>query len=498
MKKLIINFLFWLLPLLSFGQWQQMGNALNGIADGDDLGSVHTIDIDSNGTTIAVGSPINSQFGSFTGYAQVLDWDGTQWIVRGDAFWGSPITQGTGSAVSLSADGLTLALGISHGENSSGIKSGIVKVFDWNGSAWVLRGATIDGEGSGDVFGTALQLSSDGNKLIVGGRSNSPDPGVNLATGHTRVYHWNGSAWVQIGQDIDGQVVGGAQQFGYSVSIDDAGNRIAIGARSFNGNAQSSGAVFMFEFNVTDWQQLGTSLIGNDVGEYLGTAVHITKDGNTVAVGAPATSTTGQVVVFDWNGLNWFMRGTPIVGNGSLTKTGQSIDLSDDGNRIVIGQPSANSFNGRARMFEWNGSSWQQIGSEFSPSLSNSIDAFGSAVRMNATGSRVVIGAPGTDAGGFDLGEVTVYTDQSDAGIDGAHLLNIQVYPNPSKELIHISSDVIIEMVTLFDMSGREIISVNSSSMDLDIAITSFENGQYVMAIQTENGLNYSSILKQD
>ena len=45
--------------------------------------------------------------------------------------------------------------------------------------------------------------------------------------GHVRIYEWNGSSWVQQGQDIDGEA---ADDWSGSVSMNAAGDRVAIGA----------------------------------------------------------------------------------------------------------------------------------------------------------------------------------------------------------------------------------------------------------------------------
>ena len=47
-------------------------------------------------------------------------------------------------------------------------------------------------------------------------------------SGHTRLYEWDGTSWVQLGADIDGEAAG--DQSGYSVSLSADGSRVAIGA----------------------------------------------------------------------------------------------------------------------------------------------------------------------------------------------------------------------------------------------------------------------------
>ena len=77
---------------------------------------------------------------------------------------------------------------------------GHVRVFEWNGSAWVQKGVDLDGDETGDYAGWAVSMP-DANTVAVGVPSNdgqSDDPGF------VRVYSWNGSSWTQKGSDIDG------------------------------------------------------------------------------------------------------------------------------------------------------------------------------------------------------------------------------------------------------------------------------------------------------
>ena len=50
--------------------------------------------------------------------------------------------------------------------------------------------------------------------------------------GHTRIYQWNGSAWVQIGSDIDGE---NSDRSGNAVSLSNDGKFVAIGASHNDG-----------------------------------------------------------------------------------------------------------------------------------------------------------------------------------------------------------------------------------------------------------------------
>ena len=74
-------------------------------------------------------------------------------------------------------------------------------VFFLNGSAWVQLGADIDGEAASDYFGHyGLQMNAAGDRLVVGAHQND---GSGSNAGHVQGYSFNGSAWTQLA-DIAG------------------------------------------------------------------------------------------------------------------------------------------------------------------------------------------------------------------------------------------------------------------------------------------------------
>lgn len=82
----------------------------------------------------------------------------------------------------------------------------------------------IPGESQGDTSGRSVSISSDGLRIAIGANQNDDNGN---ASGHVRIYEWNGSSWDQLGDDIDGvtTVVLGVQS-GSSVSLNSDGSRI--------------------------------------------------------------------------------------------------------------------------------------------------------------------------------------------------------------------------------------------------------------------------------
>ncbi|MGA1555701.1 MAG: hypothetical protein ACO4AY_06675, partial [Ilumatobacteraceae bacterium] len=104
----------------------------------------------------------------------------------------------SGNAVSLSADGTTVAIGAANANDGTGY----VSVLRWDGTTWTQLGADIDGEAAGDRSGHSVSLSADGTTVAIGAPEND---GNGNGAGHVRIHHWDGSAWTQLGTDIDGE-----------------------------------------------------------------------------------------------------------------------------------------------------------------------------------------------------------------------------------------------------------------------------------------------------
>jgi hypothetical protein len=97
-----------------------------------------------------------------------------------------------------------------------------------------ILGGDIDGLAQSDNFGSALAISADGNRIVVGARNHdASNQGTNYYdVGSVRVFEYgtatNPTGWSQVGSDIDG--VAPSDYFGYAVAISSDGNRIVVGA----------------------------------------------------------------------------------------------------------------------------------------------------------------------------------------------------------------------------------------------------------------------------
>jgi hypothetical protein len=83
-------------------------------------------------------------------------------------------------------DGTTVAIGASQNDGS-GEDSGYVRIYQWDDSQWVQVGNDFDGEAAGDQSGYSVSLSADGSIVAIGARWND---GAGDNSGHVRIYDW--------------------------------------------------------------------------------------------------------------------------------------------------------------------------------------------------------------------------------------------------------------------------------------------------------------------
>jgi hypothetical protein len=123
---------------------------------------------------------------------------------------------------------------------------------------------------------------------------------------------------------------------GYSVSLSDDGNVLAIGADYNDGNGANSGHVRVYAWDPTSakWSQRGDDLDGEAANDYSGTSVSLSDDGNVLAIGAHYNdgngADSGHVCVYAWDPTiaKYTQRGDDINGEAELDNSVYSVSLS--------------------------------------------------------------------------------------------------------------------------------------------------------------------------
>jgi len=408
MKKILLLPLFFIsVAIVSQVAPIQLGADIDGEAAYDESG--WSVSMNAAGDRLAIGAPSNDGNGNFAGHVRIYDWNGTAWTQLGTDIDGEAADDKSGQSVSMNAAGDRVAIGAPYNDGN-GANAGHVRIYDWNGTAWTQLGTDIDGEAAGDRSGYSVSMNAAGDRLAIGAPFNDDNDGNGNFAGHVRIYDWNGTAWTQLGTDIDGEATD--DRSGQSVSMNAAGDRLAIGAPFNDGNGNFAGHVRIYDWNGTAWTQLGTDIDGEAADDYSGWSVSMNAAGDRLAIGAQINdgNYAGHVRIYYWNGTAWTQLGTDIDGEAANDRSGQSVSMNAAGDRVAIGA-SYNDGNGtnagHVRIYDWNGTAWTQLGADIDGEAAS--DESGHSVSMNAAGDRLAIGAPYNDGNVTNAGHVRIY-----------------------------------------------------------------------------------------
>ncbi|MEZ4891919.1 MAG: T9SS type A sorting domain-containing protein [Saprospiraceae bacterium] len=311
--------------------WKQLGQTLKGQA-GDYLG--YCSDISADGNIIAIGVGGHGAWGDSRGWVSVYQYTGNQWQQLGDSIDGQGISGIHARAVSLSADGHTIAIG----SILQGPDQGRVRVFKFLNGVWNQMGGSFVGQIYSDNTGRNVSLSSDGNRVVFGINGDSG----NNYRGYVQVWEYVNSSWQQLGNNILGEAE--FDSFGWSVELSGNGNRMVASAIGNDGGGNRSGQARVFEYLSGEWVQLGQDIDGMAANEHCGSSVSLSFDGNILAVGASRSfqngiSHGGSTRVFQLEDDKWSPIIPNIYGNVTSQELGDIVSLSAAGDRIAIASP---------------------------------------------------------------------------------------------------------------------------------------------------------------
>jgi hypothetical protein len=346
-----------------------------------------------------------------------------------------------GTAVALSADGSTLAVGAPvESGNATGLNgnqadnsapaSGAVYVYVRSGGTWsqqaYVKASNTD---SGDHFGFSVALSADGSTLAVGAlHESSVAPGLNgnqtdnsaPSSGAVYVYVRSGGTWSQQAY-VKASNTGSFDNFGRSVALAADGSTLAVGATGesssstginasqANNLASSSGAVYVYTRSGGSWsQQAYVKASNTDSDDAFGVSVALSADGSTLAVGATGESsnatgldgnqgdnsepTSGAVYVYVRSGGTWSQQAYVKATNTDLGDLfGFSVALSADSSTLAVGAYDE-SGGGAAYVYTRSGGSWSQQAYIKSSNAEND-DRFGYSIALSDDGSTLAVGA---------------------------------------------------------------------------------------------------------
>ncbi len=347
-----------------------------------------------SGDTALVGAELEDHAGGVdAGSAYVFVLGGTSWskqakLVASDA----AALDSFGRAVALEGD--TLLVSAHLDDHGGGQNAGSVYVFERSGTSWTQQAKLVASDAiARDAFGTSVALFGD--TAIVG--SPLDETGLVTNTGSAYVFVRDGTSWTEQAKLV-GLGIGPLGNFGASVAL--SGDTAVVGA-SGQVDQDRVGSVHVFVRSGTSWalqERLG------DLAEGIGVSVAV--DGDTMALGAPLSPSSGATLVFVRSGTDWSQQANlgadfPLAGDGF----GSSVSL--EGDKLLVGASLADKLTGAAYVFARSGTSWTQQ-AKLGAGDPQTSASFGASVALDA--GQGLVGAPANDhAAGTDAGAAYVY-----------------------------------------------------------------------------------------
>ncbi len=203
-------------------------------------------DVDTDGQTIVISTPMGGLGAVPTGSVYVFKHDGTSWVeVQHIGPADGAATDYFGWDIQL--DGNRLAIGAPKRDLTK-LDGGAVYLYRDNGTRFVLEDEFAPSKVSAsDVFGWSVALQGD--RLVSGAPSTTIEGGSpDLFDGALYQFHFNGSRWVEAHQWLSADVAVAAwpgPNLGQSCALD--GTTVFAGAPFHDGGAINSGAAYRFE-----------------------------------------------------------------------------------------------------------------------------------------------------------------------------------------------------------------------------------------------------------
>ena len=251
--------------------WIQLGEDIVGTSNCRGLG--HSMDMNDSGFMIILGA---HESNNDDGIVKVYEFDfsnmGSTWILVGNEI--TPPKENAGNRIAYGSP------------RTNGYRGSVVAMELVDG-LWVAMGQSLNASGYYASAGTSVAMDAEGTRLVVGTTyGNWFKGGVDVLD-----YDELSSQWISVGS-LGGDAY--YDKFGSDVDISEDGSRIIVGAVSKDEGGKNVGEVKVFEYDGgSTWNQLGQDITGVAKHDKLGEAVAISGNGQFIVVSSPKNEDNG-------------------------------------------------------------------------------------------------------------------------------------------------------------------------------------------------------------
>ena len=319
-----------------------------------------------------------------------------------------------GEASDISSDGNYVIVGAS-GEDGGGgdpyTDCGAAYIFVRSGSSWSQQAKLLASDRAiNDRFGQSVSINEDGTRAIVGADAD------NNADGAAYIFVRSGTSWSQQ-QKISGET-NQFDRFGENVTMSSDGTYVLIYAEAEDTGGSDVGATYVYVRSHNSWSQQAKITSPNPENyQRFGSALSLNEDGTYAVIGAygeavSSLNDAGAVYIYTRSGSSWSQQ-TRLTSASptSSNQFGNSVSINADGTTLAIGEVAGDTeatSAGEVYIFTRSGSTWTQQ-ALLTASDAEESDLFGAKVSLSADGNHVVIGALSEDTGGSLAGAAYVF-----------------------------------------------------------------------------------------
>jgi hypothetical protein len=418
--------------------------------------------LSGNGDTLVIGAPqkYNNNTAYQNGRITIFARSGDTWVQQYDIESDTAAQSGFGRSVSISYDGTKILVGCSKHDLLVGDPFVGAYMLTYNGGGYTKAGIlnqAIDSSPNNSTVGFAVAISSDGNVGLVGGFYDNTIGCVYIFVNSVQIAKL-------VGLTFD-------NKFGYALSSSSDGTTIAVGAYGYS----TTGAVMIYTtaspVTGASVYSLQTTLYGTLANtQEFGFSVSLSDDGNTLAVGGRAALTTGAFWSYTRTGTTWSLQAGPI--SRDTSGLGSTISLSGDGSMVAVGAYMDSSSVGAAFIYKKYGTTWvynqKVVGTLGSSALYSSTPMQGYTNSLSLSKDKSTLSMGGINFGYLAPGYQLVKTK----GSAWAFNLSSYKYADTSFYNSHVTNGINIGLTDVITMPLQINAASNTNVVQLDSTIT--------------------------